>query len=133
MKGTILLIDDNALQAMTRQAILRRAGYSVVTASDPEQVLQQLIQTDPSANEVALIITDHIMPAMNGSEFVRNLRKIHPALPVLVVSGLDEAEAEYEGLNVLFRLKPLPPDNLLTSVQNLLTPGEKDSPGPPVR
>lgn len=132
MKGTILLIDDNALQAMTRQVILQRAGYSVVTASNPRQVLQQL-QTDPSADDVVLIITDHIMPAMNGSEFVRNLRKIHPALPVLVVSGLDEAEAEYEGLNVLFRLKPLPPDNLLTSVQNLLTPGEKDSPGPPVR
>ncbi len=34
-------------------------------------------------------------------------------MPVLVISGLEEAEDEYAGMNVLFRLKPLPPDHLL--------------------
>ncbi|HZY62760.1 MAG TPA: response regulator [Edaphobacter sp.] len=119
MSGTILLIDDNAIQAATRQAILRRAGHSVVTASDPAQVLQQ-VQNDAFSDNLALIITDHIMPAMNGSEFVRRLRERHLELPVMVISGLDDAEAEYEGLNVLFRLKPLHPDNLLASVEKLL-------------
>ena len=60
------------------------------------------------------------MPGMNGSEFVRQLRQTHPTLPVLVISGLEDAEAEYEGLNVLFRLKPLQPENLLASVQGLV-------------
>ena len=56
------------------------------------------------------MITDHIMPGMSGSDFVRELRKTFPKLPVLVISGMEEAEAEYEGMNVLFRLKPLLPD-----------------------
>jgi DNA-binding response OmpR family regulator len=60
------------------------------------------------------------MPGMTGSEFVGELRKSHPNLPVLVISGLEEAEAEYEGLNVLFRLKPLLPDDLLASVHRLV-------------
>jgi DNA-binding response OmpR family regulator len=70
--------------------------------------------------DVRLVITDHLMPGMTGSEFVRELRKSHPKLPVLVISGLEEAEAEYEGLNVLFRLKPLLPDDLLASVHRLV-------------
>ena len=60
------------------------------------------------------------MPEMSGSEFVRELRKTFPKLPVLVISGMEEAEAEYEGMNVLFRLKPLLPDHLLASVQSLI-------------
>ncbi len=46
------------------------------------------------------MITDHLMPGMSGSEFVRALRRTHPTLPVLVISGLEEAEQEYTGLNV---------------------------------
>ena len=44
----------------------------------------------------------------------------HPTLPVMVISGLEEAEQEYAGMNVLFRLKPLLPDNLLASVHSLM-------------
>jgi DNA-binding response OmpR family regulator len=66
------------------------------------------------------VITDHVMPGMNGSHFVRELRKARPHLPVFVVSGLEEAEGEYAGLNAHFLLKPLPPDLLLSSLRNLL-------------
>lgn len=118
MSVTILLIDDNAIQASTRQAILRRAGYSAIAVLNPRQALEQL--RDGSSSDIRLVITDHIMPGMNGSEFVRQLRQTHPTLPVLVISGLEDAEAEYEGLNVLFRLKPLQPENLLASVQGLV-------------
>ena len=48
------------------------------------------------------VITDHIMPGMNGSQFVRELRKTQPHLPVMVISGLEEAEQEYAGLDVRF-------------------------------
>ncbi len=119
MASTILLIDDNVVQAATRQAILKRAGYTAIAVLNPRRALEQF-QKDDFATEIGLVITDHIMPGMNGSEFVRYLRQTHPTLPVLVISGLYEAETEYEGLNVLFRLKPFPPDNLLASVNDLL-------------
>jgi len=74
----------------------------------------------PRSAGALVVITDHIMPGLSGSEFVRELRSLHPTLPVLVISGLEEAEEEYHDLNILFRLKPLLPDNLLASVNRLV-------------
>jgi CheY-like chemotaxis protein len=117
--STVLLVDDNAIQAATRQTILRRAGYSVQTALNPARALDLLHSPDVAAS-VGAIITDHIMPGMNGAEFVRELRKTMPSLPVIVVSGLEEAEDEYEGLDVRFLLKPVPPDQLIANVRSVL-------------
>ena len=118
--SAILLIDDNAVQAATRQAILKRAGYYVFAVLNPARALEQF-QTNDFPAEISLVVTDHLMPGMTGAEFVRALREKHRDLPVLVISGLEEAEDEYQGLNVQFRLKPLMPDNLLASVQRLLS------------
>jgi CheY-like chemotaxis protein len=118
--STVLLVDDNAIQAATRQTILRRAGYSVQTALNPARALEML-QDGQIAASVGAVITDHIMPGMNGAEFVRELRKTMPSLPVLVISGLEEAQDEYDGLDVRFLLKPLPPEQLIASVRNVLT------------
>ncbi len=119
MPHTLLLIDDNAIQAVTRQTILKRAGYFVIAVLNPERALEQLRNNDyPGA--IDLVITDHIMPGMNGAEFVTRLREFAPALPVLVISGLFEAAQEYRDLSVDFRLKPLPPEDLLASVQSLI-------------
>jgi len=119
MTANILLIDDNAVQAATRQTILRRAGHFVIAALNPVRALEQ-IQGGDLSEEISLVITDHLMPGMTGADFVRALRKTHPMLPVLVISGLEEAEQEYAGLNVTFRMKPLLPDNLLETVRQLL-------------
>jgi CheY-like chemotaxis protein len=116
---TILLIDDNAVQAATRRTILTRAGYSVIAGVSPQRALEQLSAGD-LPEDLALVITDHLMPGMSGASFIAQLRKRLPDLPVLVISGLEEAEAEYAALNVLFRLKPLLPDNLLASVHSLI-------------
>lgn len=121
MEATVLLIDDNAIQAATRQTILKRAGYFVIPVLNPQRALQQFRDNDFPA-EVNLVITDHIMPGMSGAEFVRELRTLHPEIPVLVISGLEEAEEEYRDFNVTFRLKPLLPDNLLASVDRLIHP-----------
>ncbi len=118
MNSTILLIDDNAVQAATRQAILKRAGYFVVAALNPVRALEQF-QNGEFPGDIGLVITDHLMPGMNGVEFVRALRKTHPRMPVMVISGLEEAEQEYTGLDVTFRMKPLSPDHLLASVHAL--------------
>jgi CheY-like chemotaxis protein len=126
MTANLLLIDDNAVQAATRQTILRRAGYFVIAALNPSRALEQF-QSGEFPAEINLVITDHLMPGMSGSEFVRALRKTHPGLPVLVISGLEEAEQEYSGLDVTFRMKPLLPDQLLATVGRLVGEGEANS------
>ena len=119
MQQTVLLIDDNAIQAATRQTILKRAGYFVIPVLNPQRALEQFRSQEFPA-VIDLVITDHVMPGMTGSEFVRQLRATHATLPVLVISGMEEAEDEYEGLNITFRVKPLLPDNLLASVERLI-------------
>ncbi len=118
--AAILLIDDNAIQAATRQTILRRAGYYVIAVLNPVRALEQ-VRGNQFPAEIRLIITDHLMPGMTGSQFVRELRRTHGKLPVLVISGLEEAEDEYAELNVVFHLKPLMPDRLLASVHHLVS------------
>jgi len=119
----VLLIDDNAIQAATRQTILRRSGHFAIAALNPRRALEQF-QSDDFPAEIRAVITDHIMPEMSGAEFVRELRKTHPHLPVMVISGLEEAEAEYAGLNVDFLMKPLPPESLLAHLRGLLAEDE---------
>jgi DNA-binding NtrC family response regulator len=126
MTANLLLIDDNAVQAATRQTILRRAGYFVIAALNPARALEQFQRGEFPA-EINLVITDHLMPGMSGSQFVRTLRRTHPKLPVLVISGLEEAEQEYKGLDVTFRMKPLLPDRLLETVGRLVETGERSS------
>lgn len=118
-QDTVLLIDDNAIQSIARQAVLRRSGYTVLMAHDPQQALAQL-QRGQFTPPPDAIITDHIMPELTGSQFVRELRKTHPDLPVMVISGLDDAEPEYAAMNVLFLQKPLLPDLLLINLRALL-------------
>lgn len=120
MPATLLLIDDNAVQAATRQTILKRAGYFVIAALSPERALEQF-RSQELAAPVDLIITDHLMPGMNGAQFATEVRRIAPQIPILVISGLAEAEEQYADLNVQFRLKPLLPDVLLNSVHQMLS------------
>ena len=119
MPFTVLLIDDNAIQAATRQTILKRAGYFVIPVLNPQRALEQF-QSNEFPSAIDLVITDHLMPGMTGAEFVRELRKLHAEIPVLVISGMEEAEDEYADFNVTFRLKPLLPDHLLASVDRML-------------
>jgi DNA-binding response OmpR family regulator len=132
MTATILLIDDNAVQAATRQTILKRAGYFVIAALNPVRALEQ-IQSGEFPAEIGLVITDHLMPGMCGTDFVKGLRKTHPELPVMVISGLEEAEDEYAGLRVIFRVKPLLPEMLLACVHDLLRSGQANVAAPTVR
>ena len=115
----VLLLDDNAIQAATRQTILRRSGYFAFAALNVKRALEQF-QNDEFPAEIRAVITDHIMPGMSGADFVRELRKTHPRMPVMVISGLEEAQAEYAGMNVEFLVKPVPPEKLLSHLRALL-------------
>jgi len=119
MIADILLVDDNCIQATTRKAILTRSGRSVAVACDGPQALVMLQQTG-SSRPVGMVVTDHLMPGMNGPQFVALLRERFPHLPVLVLSGLADAEDEYRLLDVVFRVKPCPPDELLSVVRSFL-------------
>src|ERR1700750_1962321 len=85
MTANLLLIDDNAVQAATRQTILKRAGYFVIAVLNPERALEQFRNNEFPA-PIDLIITDHIMPGMNGAEFIKEVRGFAPTVPVLVIS-----------------------------------------------
>ncbi len=118
MAFTILLVDDNPIQSATREAILTHSGNEVFVASTASHALA-LLEESELAMSVRLVVTDHLMPNMNGPQFVARLRQQFPTLPVLVLSGLPEAEGEYVGMDVLCRLKPIGPEDLIQLTRSL--------------
>jgi CheY-like chemotaxis protein len=118
MSARILLVDDNHVQSATRRAILEGCGREVSIAPQGQRALELL--EEPAAQEFGLVITDHLMPVMSGPEFVAELRRRGFKVPVLVLSGLPEAESAYSGMDVIFRLKPFDPGSLIRLVQELL-------------
>jgi CheY-like chemotaxis protein len=119
MTSRILLVDDNHVQAATRRAILERSGREICLARQGREALALLADAE-TASDIGLIITDHLMPVMGGPEFVAEVRRRGFTLPVVVLSGLPDAESAYEGLQVVFRLKPFDPDSLIQLAQDLL-------------
>ncbi|MHB1673920.1 MAG: response regulator [Acidobacteriaceae bacterium] len=113
----ILVVDDNPVQALTRKAILNRAGLEVRTAYSAEAAFDAL-DTDQN-REINLVITDHIMPGESGHHFVERLWQRRAGLSIMVLSGLAEAEADYEGLDITFRAKPIPPSELVVLATKL--------------
>jgi CheY-like chemotaxis protein len=120
MTSRILLVDDNHLQSATRRAILEGAGRDVLIASQGQQALECLNDLEASP-AIGLIITDHLMPVMSGPQFVAEVRERGYTFPIVVLSGLPDAEIAYDGLQVIFRLKPCDPDSLILLVQDLLS------------
>ena len=118
MAVDILLVDDDAVQGATRKAILDRAGLLAAVVSHGREALNFLQSAEGFS--VRMVVTDHLMPGMNGPEFVRALRKAGFTFPVMVLSGYPDVEDEYTSLDVAFRVKPFPPDQLIAFVQYLL-------------
>lgn len=110
----VLLVDDAPVQLHIRETILRNAGFRVAIATSAESALAVLRS---ASQHIGLVVTDHMMPGTSGSEFVRRLRAGDSQVPVIVLSGAPDAEPEYEGLDVVFRLKPLPPTELIDLVR----------------
>ena len=79
---TILLIDDDPLVAFTVERMLQGGGYTVIRAADGEKGLKTL-----RAEKIDLVITDIIMPVMEGIETIREIRQHDAIVPVIAVSG----------------------------------------------
>lgn len=114
----VLLIDDNVAQLRVREMVLRGAGVEVSVATTAESALA-LLRSDTGL-QIGAIVTDHIMPGASGADFVRELRKVNPDIPVIVISGASEAAEEYDGLDVAFRMKPCDPEELIRLVKQRL-------------
>ena len=113
----VLLVDDNPVQLSVREAVLRKAGFQVSIATSVESALAMLrIIRD----RIGVIVTDHLMPGYSGPDLVRQIRAENDWIPVIVLSGLPDAQCEYEGLEVVFRAKPLPPPELIELVRSSL-------------
>lgn len=124
----VLLVDDNPSQLSLREAVLRQAGFQLSVATTAESALATM---RVFGDQVGVVVTDHLMPGCSGAELVRQIRALKPGLPVIVLSGLAEAETEYLGLDVVFRRKPLPPPELIELVRFSLQPMDKHSDAAP--
>lgn len=93
---TILVVDDEDAVRDTLRHMLQGHGYRVLVASDGRQGMGCFVQ---QREAVRAIVTDIMMPVMDGVEFIKAVRSIDPTVPVIAMSGLPEKEAiaEREG------------------------------------
>ncbi len=113
----ILLIDDDALQLRVREAVLHDAGFTVALATSAESALALL--RGELGREIAAVVTDHMLAGTSGAELAHEIRRVRPGLPIIVVTGLPGAEVDYAGLDVYFRQKPCPPEELIALVRSV--------------
>src|ERR1041385_6931122 len=107
-----LLLDDNIPQLTVRELVLRQAAVESHVATKAQSALA-LLRSDLGKAKIGVVITDHLMPDMDGVEFVRQLRTFNRDIPVVVISGLPDAETEYTSLDVIFRVKPCDPEEFI--------------------
>jgi two-component system, cell cycle sensor histidine kinase and response regulator CckA len=86
--GTILLVEDEATVRAVAERALTRHGYNVLVAENGEAALEMLAR-EP---KVDLMISDVVMPSMDGPATAREARKTHPDLPILFISGYAEEQ-----------------------------------------
>jgi CheY-like chemotaxis protein len=81
-RAVILVVEDDDLVRAFILRVLEREGYALASAPNGVDGLRQCREVAP-----ALVITDIVMPDMEGLEMIRELRKVDPSLPVLAISG----------------------------------------------
>jgi two-component system response regulator CpxR len=84
-KKTILCVDDNETILSVRTFLLETRGYRVVCAQSSQEALEYVAQSAPGS--IDLLLSDLIMPQMDGNELVRRAKQLHPGLPAMIVSG----------------------------------------------
>lgn len=113
VRGAALLVDDEELVRATTSYMLADLGYHVIEAASGEEALQML----EAGRRFDLVVTDHLMPGISGTELARAVHALQPGIPVLLVSGY----AERKGLdpNIPRLHKPFRKDELEASLSKL--------------
>jgi two-component system cell cycle sensor histidine kinase/response regulator CckA len=119
-RETILLVEDEtAVRAVTSQ-VLRRLGYGVLEASDAESAIRL---AEASDTPIAILVTDVVMPGMDGRDLADRLLADRPDLKVLFVSGYAyDTALEHGGMEAGFHFlqKPFSPEGLARTVRGVL-------------
>jgi CheY-like chemotaxis protein len=84
-KELILCVDDEENQLAVRKLVLEQSGYSVLAASSGQQALALLAD-----HPVDLVLSDHLMPGLTGTELARLIKAENPGLPVILISAVNE-------------------------------------------
>jgi len=114
----ILIIEDDYSLSQLYCIILRQQGYEVIQAHNGEEAWEVL-----GKEHIDLIITDILMPVMNGYEFVELLRKSNPMLPVLMITAKDDFSSKSKGFSLGiddYMTKPVILDEMVLRVKALL-------------
>jgi CheY-like chemotaxis protein len=117
IEAMILLVEDEAITRNAFADALRREGQQVAEAADGNQALSFLDEW-----HFDLVITDLVMPRLNGFELIAQIRSKRPHMPILLIS----AYISQEGGKIIsdgsaeFMHKPIDPPNLIATVQRLL-------------
>jgi CheY-like chemotaxis protein len=92
---TILVVEDQSEVRHLVRAVLKRHGYTVITASEPREALS-ILASPPGS--ISLLLTDVVMPHMSGRELAKICHQQHPELRVLYMSGHDNEAVSQNGL-----------------------------------
>jgi two-component system sensor histidine kinase EvgS len=116
----VLLVEDESAVLRLSKIVLERFGYDVLTAATPGEAIQLF---DNHQGPVHLLVTDVVMPEMNGRELAARLRASRPELKTLFVSGYSASALAPRGVldeGVHFLQKPFSLDDLAASVRQAL-------------
>jgi CheY-like chemotaxis protein len=116
-RGTILLVDDEAMIRDIGRAVLNQAGFRVLTAEDGVEAVEVFRR---EYGQIDLVVLDVTMPRMSGRDAFRHLIDFDPSAKVLFSTGYSSEEiAELDGAVGLLS-KPYRPHELLAAVQTAL-------------
>ncbi len=118
MSGHVLIVDDEAAIRQSLQGILSDEGYQVSTAADGGEALKLVAEEGPE-----LVLLDIWMPGPDGLEVLESLKRNHPHLPVIMISGHGNVETAVKATKLGafdFVEKPLDMDKILLTVRNAL-------------
>jgi PAS domain S-box-containing protein len=120
--GTILLVEDEPSLLLLTHAALQRKGYTVLAASTPKEAIE-LAKDHPGP--IRLLLTDVIMPELNGFELAKRLLTLYPTLQCLFMSGYSASVIENHGIldtGVHFLQKPFGMKDLTAKIHEILEP-----------
>jgi len=121
--NTILLVDDEAPVRRLATKALAREGWHVITATSAEDALETLAREDPGA-DLACVISDVVMPGMDGPALVRRLRQQWAGLPAILMSGYADAglRQSLQAADIFFLAKPFGMNELTRAAATLAPP-----------
>lgn len=120
-KGTVLVVEDETAVRKLACNILRNHGYEVLEANSSPDALR-LAETH--GGQIDLLLTDVVMPQMNGRELYRHVASLRPDVKVLYMSGYTDDVIAHHGVldaQIEFLQKPFTVDGLVRKVRKLLT------------